>query len=571
MISYRRRTDENMDILTNGELQISSKNLQSENFSVAVYARTSTLAQADDDKISIPDQIEWAEKLCKERGWEFVGSYVDTLPGDVEFELRPDGFRLLEDAGFKQFNLVLLYHSSRLAREPWVGLKTISILGKGGIQTYIRNAPIEPMPPQNYIYGNNVASEYLNALSLVGDKQENIARSERVTSGFKNLAQRGIVVFTLYGYKKIPKIEITSAGKQIYSWTFEIDPTESVIVIRIYKEYNSGKSLRKIVKQLIIDNIPSPSGKLGLGSWSAATLRNILSNPAYAGTARWGRKLGSKYRQGRNENGKQKRVYTNRDKWLLNNSVNCPRIIDEPYFEKTQELLKTRGKIAGRQLSTDSLLPGLVYCGYCQLRASCKTRRVHKNGKTYDRTDFIDQSYTRGLDCRRHLMSAEKLEQLVLLQLQSRLQQLSETDIEKQLLSKDADSKLVVGESLNQIARSLKTYETKKSRLLDVYLGGVLTKDDFTKQKGKLDNEETLLIQEQNRLLEVTNDEKKKISALRTLKELLTMFSATTDQKLRKEMLHRIIETIVIYRDRIEVIYNYSSGALHEPNGKPHP
>src|SRR3989344_2544434 len=540
-------------------------------FRAVGYIRTSTIGQGDPDKISIPEQIQWAKNLCEERGWVLAGSYVDKFPGDIEFEQRPQGFKLLEDASFKQFNLVLFYHSSRLAREPWVGLKTISILGKSGIQVYIRNAPIEPIPPKNYIYGSNVASEYLNALSLVGDKQENIARGERVTFGFKNLAQRGILVFAPFGYKKIPKIDITSDGRQVYSWSFTTEPSKSTIVRRIYSQYNSGKSLRKIVKELIADKIPSPKGKMGLGSWSAATLRNILSNPAYIGKTRWGRKLGSKYRQGRNEAGKQKRVYTNPDKWLLNESTNCPRQISTSLFEKTQALLKQRGKITGRQLSSDSLLPGLVYCGYCQLRAFSKTRRVHKNGKMYVRADFIDQSYTRGLNCRRHLMAAEKLEQLVLLQLQSRLNQLNEPDIEKQLLSKNASSKLEINESVNQIAKQLKTFEIKKARLLAVYVNGSLIEADFTKYTEKLDNEETLLIQEQNRLIGIVNDEKKNISALQTLKQLLNMFNLTTDLRLRKEMLHRFIESIVIYKDHIKIIYKYSSIGTNGLNDKPHP
>ena len=112
-----------------------TKTLVTPTFKVVAYIRTSTIGQAEDDKISIPDQTDWAKNICEERGWEFVGEYVDILPGDTEFDQRPEGYKLLEDARFKRFNLVLFYHSSRLAREPWVGLKTISILGRLGIQS----------------------------------------------------------------------------------------------------------------------------------------------------------------------------------------------------------------------------------------------------------------------------------------------------------------------------------------------------------------------------------------------------------------------------------------------------
>lgn len=565
-----------METLIDGEPHLIKRSLaQLDNFKVAVYARTSTLAQAEEEKISIPDQISWAKQLCEERGWEFIGKYVDTLPGDVEFDQRPDGYRLLEDAKFKSFNLMLFYHSSRLAREPWVGLKTISILGKLGIQVYIRNAPIEPVPPHSYIYGNNIASEYLNALSLVGDKQENIARSERVTSGFKNLAQKGILVFAGYGLKKVVKIKPTPEGKQSYTWHFEPDPVKAANVVRIFNDY-LGESLRGLVKDLIRDKIPSPTGKTGLGSWSAATIKNILSNPAYIKKVRWGRKLGSKYKQGKSHTGKQKRVFTSSDKWILVEAVNVTvAIIEESLFYQVQERLRQRGKAAGRQLASDSLLVGKVWCGKCNRRAYCKTRKVKKDGKIYIRSDFIDQSYYRGLNCRRHLMSADKLEHLVLTKLQSRLNELQETDIELELSLKEEKAKETLLLSLQQSERQLKAYDTKRSRLLELYLDGDddsrISRDQFNKLKEKIDAEQTVLLQENNRIQSLLNDQKKQKEALKTLKQLLEMFVKVTDLAVKKEMIQRIIDCVVISEDHIDVIYQYGTEGTHWLNVKPQP
>ena len=82
---------------------------------------------------------------------------------------------------------------------------------------------------------------------------------------------------------------------------------------------------------------------------------------------RWGRRLGSKFRQGKTKTGKQKRILTNPEKWILVKATNCPAIIEEPLFSRVQERLKQRGKIAGRQLSTSVMLSGLVYCRECNL------------------------------------------------------------------------------------------------------------------------------------------------------------------------------------------------------------
>ncbi|MEN9407082.1 MAG: Competence protein ComM [Candidatus Parcubacteria bacterium] len=561
-----------MEVLTNGIIKPSTNGIQTAIFRVAIYARTSTLAQADEDKISIPDQIKWAKDICEERGWEFIGSYQDTLPGDTEFEQRPDGYKLLEDARFKLFNLVLFYHSSRLAREPWVGLKTISLLGKLGVQVYLRNAPMEPTLPHNYVYGGNVAHEYLNALSLVGDKQENVARSERVTSGFKNLAQRGTLVFAPYGLKKIAKIETRPDGKQEYTWHFESDPIKTTVTNRIFNEYLDGKSLRKIVHGLIQDKIPSPSGKLGLGSWTAATVKNILSNPAYIKKVRWGRKLGSKYRQGKSYTGKQKRVFTPQDKWSLEDAENVSdALIEESVFYKVQERLRQRGKAAGRQLAADSLLAGLVWCGECNRRAYLKTRRAKKDGRIYVRSDFIDSSYFRALDCRRHLMSSDKLEHLVLTKLQSRLMELQERDIDKELSVKEDSTKTMLSGKLGQLDRQIKTYEMKQSRLMELYLASSINKDGFDVQKLKLDSELTILMQERTRIQGLINNKTKQREALNTLKQLLEMFVRVSDRSTQKEMIYRIIDNVVIHKDYIEIVYKYGIEPTYGLNVKPHP
>jgi hypothetical protein len=563
----------NMEIINNGQLYDPSKRLSIGEFKAIIYVRTSTEDQADKGKISIPDQINWAKQMCSERGWEFAGSYVDKLPGDVEFDSRPEGARLLEDAKFNLFNLVLFYHSSRLAREPWVGLKTIANLGKLKIQVYIRNAPNEPIIPDSFMYGGNgnVASEYLNALSLVGDKQENIARSERVTSGFKNLAQKGILVFAPYGLKKIPEIISSSSGKQSYSWHFEENPSEIAIVKRIYNDFLGGKSLRKLTKDLIKDKISSPTGKTGEGSWTAATVRNILYNPAYNGNVRWGRKLGSKYRQGRAESGRQKRVITKPDKWILTKSKNSPKVINDDKWNKVQDRLKRRGKISGRQLATDSLFPGLVYCGDCNRRAICKTRKYKKNGKEYIRTNFIDQSYYRGLNCRRHLIAAKKLEELVLAKLQSRLEELQESDIEQILKNREQNTKASMLDSLKRIERQLGSYETKKSKLMELYLDEAIDRKDFDKQKEKIETDETVLIEEKSKIQSFINDQKKQVEGLKSLRELLEMFEEAKEQKVRKEMIHRIIDKIYVSENQIEILYHYGKAGTEWLNVKPHP
>lgn len=527
------------------------------------YARTSTKEQGEDDKISIPEQEKWFIETSQDHGWEYCGMYIDKLPGDVEFEKRPGGEAFLEDAKDKEFEIALFYHSSRLAREPWIGLKTLSILGKLRIQAYIRNAPIEPVSPDKFIYGVNVAAEYLNALSLVGDKQENMARSERVTMGHRNLAQRGVFQFNMYGLKKIQEFVTTANGKTEYTWHYEKEPAEERVVKDIFEMFVfRNMSLRKICKTLIEKREPSPTGKTGLGSWSAATIRNILSNPRYIRKNRWGRKLGSKYREGRNENGIQKRIIVPQDKWIISDGNNYPRIVEEELFYKAQERLKQRGKVTGRQISSNCLLAGLVWCGLCNLKAALKYRLVKKHGHTYPRWDFIDQSYIRGLDCRRHIISAAKLDAYVLGKLQSRLNELKGEAIEDEIIKQTKKTQKAIHASLASIETELKQEKSISANLLDLVTRKVISEANYLQKNPEVETNIKHLEAERLRLKRLLTSNEQQVDVLRTQREVLTLLSSTTDVEARKAIVRSIIDKVIIFHDKIQILYQFTNGEL---------
>ena len=168
-------------------------------------------------------------------------------------------------------------------------------------------------------------------------------------------------------------------------------------------------------------------------------------------------------------------------------------------------------------------------------------------------------------------MSAAKLEHVILARLQSRLRELKKEDVEKETILREADTKGMLITSLNQVKRQLKSYDSKQTRLVELYTDGLILKEDFTKQKEKLDNEQTLLVQEEGRLQALINDQTKRTEALKTLRQLLEMFTTTIDPMIRKEMIQRIIESVVVYKNRVEVVYKYVSEGSECPNVNPCP
>lgn len=522
-----------------------------------IYARVSTLDQSSDEKVSIPDQIKWAKDFCESRKWQLVKEYIEPgVTGDTETEDRKAFSKLLEDAKNNLFDIVLVYHSSRLAREADIGMKACRLLGQMRKQVYFRNSPVEPMNPSEFYWGTNIGAMYMNAFAFVGDLQENVARSERVRSGAIGLAKRGVLRNAPFGYIKVPKFVSDGDGKQKYTWSFESDPIKASVVKDIFDSYaKTGGSLRHLVLKLNKENITAPSGKTGPEAWSAATIKNILSNPAYTGKVRWGRKLGSKYKEGKTSNGKSRRIYTPADKWILTKGENFKGFIGEKTFESVQEKLKSRGLLKGRAVASPGLLTGKVVCGFCGKKAYHKTRYVKKRDKKYLRSDYTCQSYIRFKTCRRHIIAAKKLHDIVTGEIS---QIATNPKFRKRILDEYEPSIESSIRKLDIAGGKVLSLEKKSKRILEAYENGIIDLDTLAERKKSLDQDIIKAKQELDNLRSNTRlNEQFKENAMK-FKGYTANFRKRferSDFKTRKELLSRLIDNIVVKDGTIRINY----------------
>lgn len=513
-----------------------------------VYARVSTEDQATNEKASIPEQINWAKEEASLRGWTFVGEYIEPgVTGDTDINKRPKLSSLIEDSKQNKFDVVMSYYSSRIAREPDIGLKVCRLLGENHVQVFIRTHAVEITDPKEYFWGKNAMTVQAFSFAFVGDQKENIERGDKTTLGSKRLAERGILKSAPYGYAKIPTFHTNELGRQVYSWNFEINPITSKIVKRIFKEYTTqGSSLRQIMLQLNKENVPSPSGAVGLQAWSAATIKNILNNPTYIGKVRWGRKLGSKYKQGKSESGKTKRIITPRDKWILKKGENFESFIDEKVWNSAQEKMKRRGQVKGRAIASKGLLTGLVYCGHCEKKAYYKARLTQKkNGKRYLRNDYICSTHIRHNVCIRYLIAGKKLDEIVIDEI-SRLAKRYKKELEDFSLPVDDEIR-----NLEDLKRLKVSVLKKQQRLTEAYEAEALSLELYATRNKKLDAELANLdeqIESEKRVVssqEQLNERKAKmVSLLDNFKE---EFEESDLQK-RKDLIRGIVGSVVVTR-----------------------
>ena len=182
-----------------------------------------------------------------------------------------------------------------------------------------------------------------------------------------------------YGYRVVHKL--LADGTPV-TGEREIDPAQAAIVRRVFEEYASGLTPRRIVAALNAEGIPGPRG----GQWNASTIngsrqrRNgILNNEMYLGRVVWNRQRFVKDP----ETGRRVSRPNPESEWITA-EVPDLRIIEDDLWDKAQALKARYASRTGNKRQTKKrLLSGLVSCGCCggamtivnRERYSCSARR----------------------------------------------------------------------------------------------------------------------------------------------------------------------------------------------------
>ena len=133
-----------------------------------------------------------------------------------------------------------------------------------------------------------------------------------------------------------------------------VNPEQAVIVRRIYRTFMEGKTTGSIAKELTAEGIPTPSGKT---TWQASTVRSILSNEKYRGSARLQKGFTTDFltKKRKVNEGEIPQYYV---------EFSHEAIIDPPEWEAVQQELARR-KSTGRAYSGISSLGTKIRCGDC--------------------------------------------------------------------------------------------------------------------------------------------------------------------------------------------------------------
>ncbi len=338
---------------------------------VALYARKSTEQRVAKEAKSVTRQLEEGQKFAAKKGWTVVAEYVDDGISGTEFEKRSGLEKMRDDAGRRQFNIIIVSEQKTLGREMFATGGLIKELSQADIDIieYVHGKSLVPRSPMEKVIGS---------LRGFNDESAAVESSQRGTEALLPKARKGYVVGgRVFGYRNKDVMSGEDEhGRPLRSHVeLEVKPDEAAVVLRIFEMYDRGMGLRTIAKTLTLEGATRPEPfkrKDGLSfvkGWSPSTVRAVLARELYHGVKPW-------FRSKKRDLWQTIRQRPRPADQHIRANVEHLRIVPEDLWLRVQARRKetegrtlrfSDGRMSGRPPKTANrnLLAGLATCGVC--------------------------------------------------------------------------------------------------------------------------------------------------------------------------------------------------------------
>jgi len=239
---------------------------------VAIYARYSSDNRRE---ASIADQLRICRLHAEKQGWLIAEEYTDHAISGASL-LRPGIQALIGDAARGAFQIVLTEAMDRLSRDQ----EDIAGLFK---RMNYADVKIITLSEGEVTHLHVGLKGTMNALFLK-DLPDKVRRGLR---GRVELGKSG--GGNSYGYDVVRKL---NASGELEPGDHMINEVEAGVIHRIFRDFITGKSAKKIAFELNKAGIEAPTG----GHWGASTINGnarrgtgILNNELYIGRLVWNR------------------------------------------------------------------------------------------------------------------------------------------------------------------------------------------------------------------------------------------------------------------------------------------
>jgi site-specific DNA recombinase len=438
----------------------------------AIYARVSSDQQAE--RHTVDSQVEALLARAAADGHEVETAlrFIDDGHSGASL-IRPALERLRDLAALSAIDVVYVHAPDRLARSYAHQAVLIEEFARAGAEVVFLNRPIGQTPEDTLLLQlQGMFAEYERARML-----------ERSRRGKRHLAQAGAVSVLSrapYGYRYIGREAGGGAAR------FEVVEDKAAVVRRIFRWVGQERvSLSTVCRRLFEAGVPSPTGNT---HWDRSTVWVLLSNPAYAGQAVFGKMASGPWQpplrpaRGRAPIPKHpsRRVPTPPESRIV---IAVPPLVEAALFEEVRDQLEeSRRRHRRRADHARYLLQGLLVCQSCgyafcgRWKAPPRSagRRYH-----YYRCTGTDRSRHDGQRlCVSRPIRVEWLDTAVWAEVCRLLEDPARVADEYQRRLREVRSGPRRPE-LETVERQLGKLRTGTGRLIDSYAEGVISKVEF--------------------------------------------------------------------------------------------
>jgi DNA invertase Pin-like site-specific DNA recombinase len=228
----------------------------------AAYVRESTEEQGQG--FSPDAQRQAITNFARENDLELIGEYCDFHSGWRKSEARPEFQRLMADAAEGKLDVVLVYHTSRFARNQVEARRYKQLLRERlGIRVVSVTQPMgeDPTDPSAFL---------AESIHEMFDEYYSVSLSFWTRSGLREKARQGHLVGSLpWGYKRDPDTKLATP-----------DPERAPLVLQLFERYSTGQeSDRTLAAWLNAAGARTARDR----PFGKDTVREMLCNAAYAG------------------------------------------------------------------------------------------------------------------------------------------------------------------------------------------------------------------------------------------------------------------------------------------------
>jgi site-specific DNA recombinase len=510
----------------------------------AIYARVSSERQAQED--TIDSQVQALRARVHEDGLtldEELCFMDDGYSGSTL--VRPALERLRDQAAAGAIDRLYVHSPDRLARRYAYQALLVDEFQHAAVELVFLNRPLGKGPEDDLLLQvQGIVAEYERAKIL-----------ERSRRGRLHAARRGrvsVLSHAPYGYRYIPKGVASGEAR------YEVCLAEAKIVQAVFRWVAFERlSISQVARRLAAQGILSPRGR---AVWDPSTVWGMLRNPAYKGTAGYGKRRNGprlpKSRPQRNSSEQPRRPVsscrTSPDQWT---PIPVPLIVEERVFEMVQEQLrenKERHRLATQ--GAKYLLQGLVVCQSCGY-AMCGQRR---GGRLYYRcVGNVAHRMSKKRVCFSQSLRGENLEKAI-------WRDVSKLLAEPGRVAEEYDRRLKIGHETKESAGQRKLQmqvsrvQRQISKLIDAYSDGLIEKNEFEPRirearahLEKLQAETRTQEQLQAQLLEIRHV----IGQLEVFAQQVRGKLEAADWTTQRQLISTLVKRVEIGADQVRIVY----------------